>query len=73
METDTTSIEPNFQLEGYEVFDNIIKSNGLAIHCWRKSVNGRIEDNIRIDDNTGKPVVVFGAPGGCNAVKHFCQ
>ena len=64
METDTTSIEPNFQLEGYEVFDNIIKSNGLAIHCWRKSVNGRIEDNIRIDDNTGKPVVVFGAPGG---------
>lgn len=64
METNTTSIEPNFQLDGYEVIDNIIKSNGHAIHCWRKSINGRIEDNIRIDDNTGKPVVVLGAPGG---------
>ncbi len=55
METNTTSIEPNFQLDGYEVIDNIIKSNGHAIHCWRKSINGRIEENIRIDDNTGKP------------------
>ncbi len=64
METNTTSIEPNFQLDGYEVIDNIIKSNGHAIHCWRKSINGRIEDNIRIDDNTGKSVVVLGAPGG---------
>jgi hypothetical protein len=64
METNTTSIEPNFQLDGYEVIDNIIKSNGHAIHCWRKSINGRIEDNIRIDDISGKSVVVLGAPGG---------
>ena len=64
METDTTSIEPNFQLDGYEVIDNIIKSNGQAIHCWRKSTNGVIADNIRIADNTGKPVVVVGSPGG---------
>ncbi len=64
METNTTSIEPNFQLDGYEVIDNIIKSDGHAIHCWRKSINGRIEDNIRIDDISGKSVVVLGAPGG---------
>lgn len=64
METNTTSIEPNFQLDGYEVIDNIIKSNGLAIHCWRKSTNGVVLDNIRIDDNTGKPVVVVNSPGG---------
>jgi hypothetical protein len=64
METDTTSIEPNFQLDGYEVIGNVIKSNGQAIHCWRKSTNGVIKDNLRIDDNTNKPVVVVNAPGG---------
>mgnify|MGYP002634168879 CR=1 FL=1 len=64
METATTAIEPNFQLDGYEVIDNIIKSNGQAIHCWRMSANGLITDNVRIHDNTGKPVVVANAPGG---------
>ena len=64
METDTTSIEPNFQLDGYEVIGNVIKSNGQAIHCWRKSTNGVIADNIRIYDNTGLPVVVVNSPGG---------
>ncbi len=64
METATTSIEPNFQLDGYEVIGNVIKSNGQAIHCWRMSSNGVIADNLRIHDNTGKPVVVTGAPGG---------
>jgi hypothetical protein len=64
METATTAIEPNFQLDGYEVIDNIIKSNGQAIHCWRMSANGVVTDNIRIHDNTGKPVVVANAPGG---------
>jgi hypothetical protein len=64
MVTDTTSIEPNFQLDGYEVIGNVIKSNGQAIHCWRKSTNGIIKDNLRIDDITNKPVVVVNAPGG---------
>ncbi|MDZ4852300.1 MAG: hypothetical protein SGI77_23680 [Pirellulaceae bacterium] len=64
METNTTSIEPNFQLDRYEVIGNIIKSNGEAIHCWRKSSNGLIADNLRIDDPTGRPVVKVNAPGG---------
>lgn len=64
METATTSIEPNFQLDGYEVVGNVIKSAGQAIHCWRMSSNGLIADNIRIHDNTGLPVVVANAPGG---------
>lgn len=64
METAVTSIEPNFQLDGYEVIGNVIKSGGHAIHCWRHSKNGVIADNLRIHDNTGKPVVVLGAPVG---------
>lgn len=64
METATTAIEPNFQLDGYEVVGNIIKSAGQAIHCWRMSANGLVADNLRIYDNTGLPVVVTGAPGG---------
>jgi hypothetical protein len=64
METAVTSIEPNFQLDGYEVIGNVIKSGGIAIHCWRHSKNGVIADNLRIHDNTGKPVVVLGAPRG---------
>jgi len=63
METDTTSIEPNFQLDQYEVIGNVIKSNGRAIHCWRKSTNGLVADNVRIDDPTGKEVVMVNAPG----------
>jgi hypothetical protein len=64
METATTSIEPNFQLDGYEVIGNVIKSGGQAIHCWRMSANGLIADNLRIYDNTGMPVVVANSPGG---------
>ncbi len=64
METATTSLEPNFQLDGYEVIGNVIKSGGQAIHCWRMSSNGLVADNLRIHDNTGKPVVVANAPGG---------
>ena len=64
METATTAIEPNFQLDGYEVIGNVIKSSGEAIHCWRMSANGVVADNIRIHDNTGLPVVVANAPGG---------
>ncbi len=48
----------------YEVIGNVIKSGGDAIHCWRHSKNGVIADNLRIHDNTGKPVVILGAPGG---------
>lgn len=64
METAVTSIEPNFNLDHYEVIGNVIRSGGHAIHCWRHSANGLIADNIRIHDNTGKPVVVLGAPAG---------
>jgi len=64
METAVTAIEPNFNLDGYEVIGNVIKSGGHAIHCWRNSKNGVIADNLRIHDNSGKPVVILGAPAG---------
>jgi hypothetical protein len=64
METGKTAIEPNFNLAGYEVIGNVIKSDGQAIHCWRHSKNGVVSDNLRIHDNTGKPVVVVNAPRG---------
>lgn len=64
METAVTAIEPNFNLEGYEVIGNVIKSGGNAIHCWRRSTHGIIADNLRIADTTGKPVVIVGAPNG---------
>ena len=64
METAVTSIEPNFNLDHYEVIGNVIKSGGHAIHCWRHSTNGIITDNLRIYDNTGKSVVELGAPAG---------
>lgn len=64
METGMTALEPNFNLDGYEVIGNVIKSDGQAIHCWRHSKNGVIADNLRIHDNTGKPVVVVNAPRG---------
>lgn len=63
MVTATTAIEPNFQLDQYEVVGNVIKSDGHAIHCWRKSTNGYIADNLRIDDIANREVVVLGAPG----------
>ncbi|MEN9576354.1 MAG: hypothetical protein RL514_4209 [Verrucomicrobiota bacterium] len=64
METALTAIEPNFNLDGYEVIGNVIKSDGQAIHCWRHSKNGVIADNQRIADPAGKPVVVVNAPRG---------
>jgi len=64
METGLTAIEPNFNLDGYEIIGNVIKSDGQAIHCWRYSRNGVITDNLRIADNTGKPVVLVNAPRG---------
>lgn len=64
METGKTAIEPNFNLEGYEVIGNVIRSAGQAIHCWRHSAGGVITDNLRVHDNTGKPVVVVNAPRG---------
>lgn len=67
METGKTALEPNFQLNQFEVVGNIIKSDGQAIHCWRKSTNGLVADNFRIDDTTGKPVVVANSPGGWEA------
>lgn len=64
MEMAVTCIEPNFKLEGYDVIGNIMKSGGLAIHCWRHSRGGVIADNLRIHDNTGQPVVEVNAPRG---------
>jgi hypothetical protein len=64
METKLTALEPNFNLDQYEVIGNVIKSGGEAIHCWRKSTHGLIKDNVRIDDNSGMRVVLVGAPGG---------
>jgi hypothetical protein len=66
METGVTAIEPNFNLDGYEVIGNVIKSGGEfgVIHCWRYSKNGVITDNLRIHDYTTKPVVALGAPKG---------
>jgi len=64
METGVTSIEPNFNLDGYEVIGNVIKSGGSAIHCWRCSRNGFVMDNLRIDDIKGQHVVHLGAPRG---------
>ena len=62
MVTATTSMEPNFQLDQYELIGNLIKSDGKAIHCWRKSINGFIADNLRIDDVEKRDVVVLGSP-----------
>lgn len=67
METGLTAIEPNFNLDGYEVIGNIIKSAGQAVHCWRHSKNGIAADNLRIHDNTGKSIVVVNAPRGWQA------
>ncbi len=64
METKLTALEPNFNLDQYEVIGNVIKSGGEAIHCWRKSTHGLIKDNVRIDDATGMRVVRVDAPGG---------
>lgn len=64
METGQTAIEPNFNLDGYEVIGNVIKSEGQAIHCWRRSRNGIVADNLRVHDNRGRPVVLVNAPGG---------
>lgn len=51
-------------LDGYEVIDNVIKSDGQAIHCWRFSKNGTVADNLRVHDTEGKPVVVVNSPSG---------
>lgn len=64
METAVTAIEANFNLDGYEIIGNVIKSGGNAIHCWRHSRDGIIAENLRVHDNSGQPVVIFGAPRG---------
>lgn len=63
MTTGQTAIEPNFNLDGYEVVGNTITSQGQAIHCWRRSTNGLIADNVRIDA-AGRPVLLVNAPAG---------
>ncbi len=63
----TTSLEPNFNLDRYKVIGNLIQSGGLAVHCWRRSTNGIVEDNVRFGDPRGRSVVVNNAPGGWQA------
>lgn len=63
MVTGKTAIEPNFQLDHYEVIGNVIDSAGEAIHCWRKSTRGIIRDNLRVNDTSGRPVVRANSPG----------
>ena len=62
LETAQTALEPNFNLDQYEVIGNIISSGGRAIHCWRRSTNGLVADNVRLNDGTGKEVVMVNAP-----------
>lgn len=71
MVTGKTALEPNFQLDQYEVIGNIINSDGQAIHCWRKSTNGLVADNLRIDDTMGRPVVVVNSPGAWEDPAHI--
>ena len=61
----SNTVQPLYGWEGYQpqVYEHL-KSGGNAIHCWRHSANGVIADNVRIHDNTGKPVVITGAPAG---------
>jgi hypothetical protein len=66
-ETKLTSIEPNFNLDGYEVIGNHIKSDGEAIHCWRHSKNGVIADNLRLGDVAFRKVISVNAPAGWEA------
>jgi hypothetical protein len=67
METKLTAIEPNFNLDGYEIIGNLIKSDGEAIHCWRHSQNGVIADNLRIGDASFRRVISVSAPAGWKA------
>ena len=62
MVTAGTAIEPNFNLERFEIIGNVIKSGTLAIHCWRKSIDGLIEHNLRIDDRTNRSIVIANSP-----------
>lgn len=64
MESVTTSLEPNFNLSRYEVVGNLITSRGEAVHCWRRSTDGIVVDNVRLDDTAGRPVVRDNSPSG---------
>jgi len=67
----TTSLEPNFNLDRYEVIGNLIQSGGLAVHCWRRSTNGTVDDNVRFGDPRGRSVVLNNAPGGWQASENL--
>ena len=71
MVTAGTALEPNFNLDHYEVIGNVIKSGTLAIHCWRRSSNGRIEHNVRIENRPNHPVVRANSPASWEDPKNL--
>lgn len=63
-----TAIEPNFNLIGYYVENNIIEgiSDSVAIHCWRHSANGIVRNNVVLNAPDAAAVLI-NAPGGWNS------
>jgi hypothetical protein len=49
LDTDLNSIECNFNLDNYKVINNWVRTRNYAyaIHCWRKSQNGLIAENVQ--------------------------
>ena len=71
MITHGTALEPNFLLDDYEVIGNQIKSGSLAIHCWRRSTNGLIKDNVRFDALPNQEVVKVNHPSAWQASENL--
>jgi hypothetical protein len=69
--TNGTALEPNFLLDDYEVIGNQIKSGSLAIHCWRRSTNGLIKDNVRFDASPNQEVVKVNHPSAWQASENL--
>ncbi|GAF72117.1 unnamed protein product, partial [marine sediment metagenome] len=67
VDTDLTTIEPNFQLSQYQVYNNMVRTvqKDYPIHLWRKSENGMIIGNSAFDTTSTKNVVSpYSSPTG---------